>query len=119
MGKAVYIGIGLITLCLGAIGAVVPILPTTPFLLIASFCFLRGSKKINSWFIATSLYKKYLESFINGRKMTRKHKIGILALATSMLLIPCIIIDNQVMRIGIGILLTIKWYYFLFIIKTY
>ena len=62
--KYIYITVGLIAFALGAIGVALPILPTTPFLLLASFCFARGSEKFNIWFTNTKVYKKHLESFV-------------------------------------------------------
>lgn len=55
--KFFYIFIGLIAFLLGAIGVVLPVLPTTPFLLVASFCFVRGSEKFDKWFKSTRIYK--------------------------------------------------------------
>lgn len=72
--KYIYITVGLISVVLGAIGVVFPILPTTPFLLLASYCFAKGSDRFNTWFIGTKLYKKHLESFVKERSMTLKEK---------------------------------------------
>ena len=82
--KYFYITLGLISVVLGAIGVILPILPTTPFLLLASFCFARGSDRFNNWFISTNLYKKHLESFVRERSMTLKDKICILAFSDFM-----------------------------------
>ena len=73
--KYIYITVGLIAVVLGAIGVALPILPTTPFLLLASYCFARGSERFNNWFINTKLYKNHLESFVNERAMTLKQKL--------------------------------------------
>ena len=70
--KSLYIIVGLISFGLGAIGVILPILPTTPFLLLASFCFVRGSDKFDRWFKETKIYKKHLENFVNNRAMTLK-----------------------------------------------
>lgn len=116
--KSIYIVIGLIAFGLGAIGVALPILPTTPFLLLASFCFARGSEKFNLWFTNTKVYKKHLESFVKEKAMTLKQKICLLAFADFMMAFPLILVDKVYVK-GILILLIIfKFYYFIFKIKT-
>ena len=116
--KYIYIAVGLIAFALGAIGVALPILPTTPFLLLASFCFARGSEKFNIWFTNTKVYKKHLESFVNERAMTLKQKVCLLAFADFMLAFPMILIDNLHLRIFLVCLILFKLYYFTFRIKT-
>ncbi|MGL5348538.1 MAG: YbaN family protein [Peptostreptococcaceae bacterium] len=116
--KYIYVTVGLISFALGAIGVVLPIIPTTPFLLLASFCFVRGSDKFDKWFKSTKIYKKHLESFINEKAMTKKQKATILLLITLMLSVPIILIDNLHMRLFLIGLICIKFYYFTFKIKT-
>lgn len=116
--KYIYITVGLISVVLGAIGVVFPILPTTPFLLLASYCFAKGSDRFNTWFIGTKLYKKHLESFVKERSMTLKEKICILVFADFMLAFPLILIDSLFMKGVIVVLILCKFYYFIFRIKT-
>lgn len=97
--RYIYIAIGLIAFILGCIGVVLPVLPTTPFLLLASFCFTRGSEKFNNWFINTKVYKKHMKNFVDERSMTLKQKVFILSFADFMLMFPLIKIDNIYMRI--------------------
>lgn len=58
MKRLVFIIVGCITLGLGTIGVVLPILPTVPFYMITLFCFANSSEKLHRWFIGTNLYKK-------------------------------------------------------------
>ncbi|MBC8630890.1 YbaN family protein [[Eubacterium] tenue] len=116
--KYIYVTVGLLAFAIGAIGIILPILPTTPFLLLASFCFVRGSEKFDRWFKSTKIYKKHLESFVNEKAMTMKQKIIILLFVNIMLAIPIILIDNLHMRLFLVGLICIKLYYFIFKIKT-
>lgn len=116
--KCFYIIIGFIALALGAVGVVLPVLPTTPFLLLASLCFVRGSDKFDRWFKGTKLYKKHLDGFVKNREMTLKQKIVILVFADTMMMIPVILIDSTIMRISILLVILVKLWYFIFRIKT-
>lgn len=116
--KYFYITLGFITLGLGLIGVILPILPTTPFLLVTSFCFAKGSERFHSWFINTNIYKKHLESFVKERAMTLKQKVVLLSFVNFMLAFPLILVDVLPMRITIIVLIIIKLYYFIFRVKT-
>lgn len=61
MKKALLIALGLVSLGLGTLGVVVPGLPTTPFLLLASWCFYRSSQRLQDW-----LLKSWLGTYIRG-----------------------------------------------------
>ena len=116
--KFIYIAIGLVAFALGALGVMLPVLPTTPFLLLASFCFAKGSKRFEIWFINTKVYKKHLESFVKKKAMTLKQKICLLAFADIMIAFPLIILDNIYIKSFLIILVIFKFYYFIFKIKT-
>ncbi len=116
--KLIYFIIGLTTLLLGAIGVILPILPTTPFLLITAYCFAKASNKVNKWFLSTSLYHNHLESFVQKRAMTLITKISILSFASFMLAFPLFLSQNLHVRLLIICLYIIKYYYFIFKIDT-
>ena len=116
--RALYIIGGFIALGLGWLGVILPILPTTPFLLLASFCFARGSERFEKWFSSTKIYKKYLESFVRSRAMTLKQKWTILLFADFMMMFPLILVDKLIVKIIIVVVMLCKFYYFIFRVKT-
>lgn len=116
--RYIYLMIGMISFGLGFIGIVLPILPTTPFLLLAGFCFARSSKRVHNWFVSTKAYQRHLEPFVQKRAMTLKTKICILSLASFMLAFPLLLTDLWWLRVFIIGLYIFKYYYFLFKIKT-
>ena len=116
--KVVLIILGFISMGIGIIGIVVPILPTTPFLLLASFFFAKGSKRFHDWFISTKIYKKYLESFVKSKAMTLKNKFTILFPVSCMLIITFIFVNNLYARIVLVILFIGKYLYFFTQIRT-
>ena len=80
--KILFIVLGCIGLGLGAVGAVVPLLPAFPFLLLAAYSFARSSERLHSWFINTKLYKNNLESYVKGKGMTKRTKVRIMITVT-------------------------------------
>ena len=116
--KYFYITLGFLALGIGLIGVILPILPTTPFLLVTSFCFARGSERFHTWFTNSNIYKKHLESFVKERAMTLKQKVVLLSFVNFMLAFPLILVDVLPMRITIIILIIVKLYYFTFRVKT-
>lgn len=116
--KVVLIILGFISMGIGIVGIVTPILPTTPFLLLASFFFAKGSKRFHDWFISTKIYKKYLESFVQSKAMTLKNKFTILLPVSLMLIITFIFVNNLYARLVLVILFIGKYLYFFTQIRT-
>lgn len=116
--KYIYVSFGFIFMGLGALGVMLPVLPTTPFLLLALACFSRGSDRFNEWFKNTNLYKDNLEDFVQHKTMTLRNKIIIVSFASIMLLIPLIVVDIMWVKVFIVLLMLYKYYYFIFVIKT-
>ena len=116
--KYVWLSIAFISLGIGAIGVVLPILPTTPLLLLASYCFALGSERFHRWFCGTKLYQKHLDSFVKERAMTLKTKLCILLPASAMLILAFLMMQNLPGRIVIVGLILFKYIYFFTKIKT-
>lgn len=108
MKRVLLLIIGFISLGLGVIGVFLPILPTVPFLLLSSFCFIKSSKRISIWFENTNIYKKYVRSFKENKAMTLKNKLSILIPVYVMLITLFFMKDILAMRIAIVVLLVVK-----------
>ena len=117
--KMLLVIIGCIGVGLGALGVVLPILPTVPFLLLAAFCFARSSERLNNWFIGTKLYKNNLESYVKGEGMTRKTKIKIMVTVTVLMTVGFIMMDQVLVgRIVLACVWVFHILYFVFGVKT-
>ena len=117
--RVIYIIIGCIGVGLGALGAVLPLLPAFPFLLLAAICFGKSSERLHTWFVHTKLYKNNLESYVQGRGMTWKTKIRIMMIVTLTMSVGFLMMS----RVPVGrIILAGVWQfhilYFCFGIKT-
>ena len=66
---------GVLALVLGIVGIFLPLLPTTPFLLLASWCFARGSDRLHRWLLSHRVFGEYLRNFEAGRGIPLKAKI--------------------------------------------
>jgi uncharacterized membrane protein YbaN (DUF454 family) len=110
--KIIFIILGTLSLGIGILGIILPILPTTPFLLLTAYCYAKGSTRFHQWFIHTKLYKKHLETFIKDKSMTRRQKWTLMIVVDVMLMITFFWINNLVIRILIIVLILLKHLYF-------
>ena len=119
MKKIFYLIVGILSTALGAVGVVLPILPTTPFLLLAAFCFAQSSERLHRWFLSTKLYEKHLKDFVQTRAMTLKTKLSLMSMASAMMLLGFLMMENvPVGRIVIACVWVFHVYYFVFRIRT-
>ena len=72
--KVIYLSLGFISLGLGILGIPLPILPTTPFLLLAIACFARSSKRFENWLYHTKLYQSYVADFRETKSIAKERK---------------------------------------------
>lgn len=78
--KVLLIAGGIIALALGTVGVFVPLLPTTPFLLLAAAAFIRSSPRLYDWLIQHRLFGRLIRDYREFHGMSRRHKIVTLVL---------------------------------------
>lgn len=117
--KLCYLMLGFLGLGLGALGAVLPLLPAFPFLLVAAYGFGKSSDRLDRWFKGTRLYRENLADLATGRGMTRRAKICIMVTVT--LLMAAAFAAMHAVAVG-RIVLAFVWVghvlYILFGVKT-
>lgn len=67
--------IGFLAVLLGIIGIFLPLLPTTPFLLLAAACFARGSDRMHRWLMEHRMFGSYLRDYYEGRGIPARAKV--------------------------------------------
>lgn len=117
--KIIYLILGFIGLTLGALGAVIPLIPSFPFLLLALYGFGKSSERLHIWFTSTKLYKNNLESYTKGEGMTKATKIKIMVTVTILMTIGFIMMHKvPVGRIVLAVVWLFHIIYFWFKVKT-
>ena len=102
--KIILIVIGTISLLLGIVGVFLPVLPTTPLLLLTSYCYIKSSDRLSEKFMKTKIYDKYVRNFHEKGGMTLKGKLMLTIPVSLMLLIMFVKIDSNIMRMVIVIM---------------
>ncbi|MCL2375785.1 MAG: YbaN family protein [Defluviitaleaceae bacterium] len=98
--KLIFIALGFFFVGLGAIGIIMPLLPTTPFMLLAAILFSKSSQRFHKWLLKNRLFGPYIRHYENGTGVPRSLKIRTL-------------IFLWVGLISSAILLNTPWVYFL------
>lgn len=119
--RLLFLILGCVSLGLGCVGIVLPVLPTVPFFLLTVFCFAHSSQRLHDWFVGTVLYRKHLESFVQKKGMTRRTKATVLGSVTALMAVGLFFMLRRGLWIPCVILAAV-WLghlgYFLFAVKT-
>lgn len=109
MKKRVFILLGWLFTGLALIGVVLPILPTTPFILLAGWLFARSSERYERWLKGTSVYKRYAVPFLEAGGLSFRKKAELLITVYTVLLISGLLVANTHVRIFLGVLAIVKF----------
>jgi len=98
--RRLFIIAGTVALGIGSIGIFLPVLPTTPFFLLAAICYMRGSPRLYNALLRNLIIGNYLRNYLEGRGMSLKIKIWTLALLwISIVCTAVLATDSLIIRI--------------------
>jgi len=92
--KGLLVVAGTISLGLGCVGIVLPVLPTTPFLLLSAACYYKGSERMHRWILNNRWFGNYIRSYKEGKGLSLKTKGFTLALLWLVIGYSALIIVN-------------------------
>jgi len=106
--KIFFFILGGVLVAIGAVGVILPLLPTTPFIIIAAVCFGKSSKRTKDWLSKNRYFGNYIENYENKRGMPIDVKRNSLIFLWISLIISAIIINKLIMVVvffivGIGV----------------
>lgn len=93
------IGGGCAALGLGILGIPLPVLPTTPFLLLSAWCFGRSSEPLLRWLLTNRLFGKYLRNYLEHRGIPRRVKTGILITLWATIGLSAVLVEGWWLRV--------------------
>ena len=114
--RGFYFIVAWISLALGIIGIVLPVLPTTPFLILTVICFSKSSKRFEEWFAKTKLYQIYVADYLETKSIDRSRKKKIIIYIYILMAISIYLAPILAVKIGLGALTVFITYYLFWVI---
>jgi hypothetical protein len=108
--KGLLIFLGSLFTLLGLVGVFVPVLPTTPFLLLASFCYAKSSDKLNNWLINHRIFGAYIGSYMKYRAVRKDMKIRAVLFLWGSLMLSALVVQKLYVAgilFAVGVVVTI------------
>lgn len=97
--RLLWTAAGTLSLAVGAVGIILPVLPTTPFVLIAAACYLRGSKRMYDRLVKNRYFGGYLRDYVEGRGVSKRATVVSIAFLWSLILLSVVFATNdQIIR---------------------
>jgi len=98
--RILLLGLGHVSVGLGVIGIFLPLLPTTPFLLLAAWCYSRSSERFHTWLLTNRWFGDYIRNYQEGKGIPLRTKIYALSLLWATILLSVVlIIDSLLVRV--------------------
>lgn len=94
--KILFVILGLLSLGLGIIGIVVPVLPTTPLLLLSAYFFLRSSQRLYRWLLTHKIFGSYIRNYIYHKAIEKEVKIFTLLLLWATIMLSIYLVREKI-----------------------
>ncbi|WP_226035889.1 YbaN family protein [Aquibacillus saliphilus] len=118
LSKPLLIFFGTLCLSLGVIGVILPLLPTTPLLLLAAYCYGKSSKKLNHWLKTNKFLGKYITQFQQGHGVTKKTKVKVLVILWISALYSILFVVNSLVISIVLLLIFLSVSYYILSLKV-
>lgn len=107
-GKGLWVGLGSIFLAVGLIGILVPLLPTTPFLILAAGCYAKGSQRFYERLLASPYLGNYIRAYKEGSPLTWRWRLASIAfLWVTMSITILFFVDDLLVRAILVVIATV------------
>lgn len=112
--KYLLIMAGILAMSAGFLGIFLPILPTTPLLLLAAACFLKSSRKLYLWTINHKLFGPYIRNYLKYKAVSKKHKIITVSMLWLVIIISIILVKESIFirLLLLGVAIGVSWHIF-------
>ena len=101
--KSLLVVAGTLSLVVGVIGIFLPLLPTTPLLLLAAYCYLKSSDKLYQRLMNSKRLGPYIQNYLEKKAVTRRIKFSALAFLWISLTISIVLFNNLYIRLLLGL----------------
>lgn len=101
--RVALVAAGLVCVALGALGLILPLLPTTPFLLLAGYLFARSSGRWHRWLMSHRLLGPYIHAFRGNTGLTSSQKVRIAASFTILLGVSFYVVPGLAIKIALAV----------------
>lgn len=108
--KGFYVVLGTLALAIGFIGIFLPVIPTTPLVLLAAACYMRGSERLHGWLLESKWFGETIRTYQSGQGLRKATKVKAIGLMWIVITISAVfyveILPVRVMMFGTAILVT-------------
>ena len=118
MKRVVFLALAWLCTVLGCVGIFVPVLPTTPLLLLATFLFARSSPRLYAWIQTTGVYKNYVLAFKQAGGIPVATKVRILVISFAVMGLSGFLVQRPIVWIFLGCVAVFLLYLMLVRIPT-